>query len=96
MSIHIAITELGDWLCEQIDGGLECRGRDSIISTHIRTVEITSARIFALESEIAALKAELASARDDEARAIIDIIDSKYSVISMVEAIERRIAARKA
>ena len=48
MSIHIAITELGDWLCEQIDGGLECRGRDSIISTHIRTVEITSARIFAL------------------------------------------------
>ena len=39
------LSDLLGWLEEQIDGGLECRGRDGTISHHIRTVEAAIAKL---------------------------------------------------
>ena len=40
MKRHIdALEEVIDWLHDQIDGGDECRGRDGVISHHIRGLE---------------------------------------------------------
>lgn len=56
------LRDLHDWLHDQIDGGLECRGRDTTISSHIDTVERAmdaERKLEAVQREVATLQTTL-------------------------------------